>query len=295
MSRLALPSEQECQPRAYHRPGMAARPGTRTARRRRATNVSRCRAAAMPRARRPLAAEADSTNTHVLLADCWRFGVVPARAATEEALSDGASETKEATDSSSDDDSTPRQRTPRASKPSDVAAQLEEAGLKLGDVRTNAFEDFDAVDEGPRPAGKPKTYEAQEWRVDEDGTAYRRGAVKYPNGDLYDGEWVNGKRHGNGQFLYKSGDKYIGEFRVRAAPHAAAARRRARADAPTTLARSTARRAGREVRRLRRAGVRGLPREQRADGGPPLPGHVQGRPAPRRGALHRGQRRHLRG
>ena len=32
------------------------------------------------------------------------------------------------------------------------------------------------------------------WRLTEDGKVYRRGRKKYPNNDVYEGEFVDGKR-----------------------------------------------------------------------------------------------------
>jgi len=35
----------------------------------------------------------------------------------------------------------------------------------------------------------------------------------YPNGDIYVGEWKDGKAHGQGTCTYADGDKYVGEYR----------------------------------------------------------------------------------
>ena len=32
----------------------------------------------------------------------------------------------------------------------------------------------------------------------------------YHNGDIYEGQFVNGKREGKGKYFYKNGDKYEG-------------------------------------------------------------------------------------
>lgn len=33
------------------------------------------------------------------------------------------------------------------------------------------------------------------------------------SGDRFEGEWFNGKKHGNGEAVLCSGDKYVGEFK----------------------------------------------------------------------------------
>src|SRR3990167_10674260 len=38
------------------------------------------------------------------------------------------------------------------------------------------------------------------------------GQLQYSNQDRYDGEWVDGLRHGKGIHNYNNGDKYIGEW-----------------------------------------------------------------------------------
>ena len=54
---------------------------------------------------------------------------------------------------------------------------------------------------------------ANKWRLTADGKLYRKARHEYPNGDVYEGEWVDGKRHGKGVHMYKkSGNKYIGEY-----------------------------------------------------------------------------------
>ena len=39
-----------------------------------------------------------------------------------------------------------------------------------------------------------------------------RGQYTYKNGDRYDGDWVDGKRHGHGVSYYASGDRYEGDY-----------------------------------------------------------------------------------
>lgn len=55
-------------------------------------------------------------------------------------------------------------------------------------------------------------YDVGSWRLGDDGSIYRRGRLKYSNGDIYDGEWLNGKRHGKGTLKFADGGGYIGEF-----------------------------------------------------------------------------------
>ena len=35
---------------------------------------------------------------------------------------------------------------------------------------------------------------------------------KWKTGDMYDGEWVNDARTGDGVYYYASGDKFVGKF-----------------------------------------------------------------------------------
>uniref|UniRef100_K3X194 Uncharacterized protein n=1 Tax=Globisporangium ultimum (strain ATCC 200006 / CBS 805.95 / DAOM BR144) TaxID=431595 RepID=K3X194_GLOUD len=55
-------------------------------------------------------------------------------------------------------------------------------------------------------------YDVGSWRLGDDGSIYRYGRLKYSNGDIYDGEWLNGKRHGKGMLKFAEGGSYIGEF-----------------------------------------------------------------------------------
>jgi len=34
----------------------------------------------------------------------------------------------------------------------------------------------------------------------------------YPNGDRYEGDWVNGAKNGQGVLVYMTGDKYTGDW-----------------------------------------------------------------------------------
>ncbi|KAJ0407354.1 hypothetical protein P43SY_004782 [Pythium insidiosum] len=56
-------------------------------------------------------------------------------------------------------------------------------------------------------------YDVGSWRLGDDGHIFRRGRLKYANGDLYDGEWVDGKRHGHGVLTFADGGgSYVGGF-----------------------------------------------------------------------------------
>ena len=46
------------------------------------------------------------------------------------------------------------------------------------------------------------------------GKRHGQGIKKYKNGDKYAGEFKNDKKHGNGEFIFVvEGDKYVGEFK----------------------------------------------------------------------------------
>lgn len=49
-----------------------------------------------------------------------------------------------------------------------------------------------------------------EWKS---GQPEGRGKMFYANGDIYEGNWVNGKRHGEGKMIYKTKDIYEGEWK----------------------------------------------------------------------------------
>ena len=44
------------------------------------------------------------------------------------------------------------------------------------------------------------------------------GTLKYPNGEIYEGEWSENKMHGKGVYTYKDGRIYQGDF-VNDKPH----------------------------------------------------------------------------
>ena len=48
--------------------------------------------------------------------------------------------------------------------------------------------------------------------VNEAGEPHGRGILHVDNGDVYDGEWKNGKRHGVGIYTWHSGDLYTGPW-----------------------------------------------------------------------------------
>ncbi|TYZ62425.1 hypothetical protein PybrP1_008667 [[Pythium] brassicae (nom. inval.)] len=63
--------------------------------------------------------------------------------------------------------------------------------------------------------GASVVYDVGSWRLGDDGSIFRRGRLKYSNGDVYDGEWLNGKRHGKGLLRFAAssgGGSYVGDF-----------------------------------------------------------------------------------
>ena len=50
------------------------------------------------------------------------------------------------------------------------------------------------------------------YRLTKDGKVYRRGTRKYANLDVYEGEFLDNMRHGQGELRIFSGDLYVGEF-----------------------------------------------------------------------------------
>ena len=41
---------------------------------------------------------------------------------------------------------------------------------------------------------------------------YGHHTFKYANGDMYEGEWLDGRRHGTGVYTWASGDEYYGDW-----------------------------------------------------------------------------------
>ena len=67
-------------------------------------------------------------------------------------------------------------------------------------------------DTDSNPTGGGIETETTKWRLTAEGKMFRKARQRYPNGDIYDGEWLEGKRHGRGVYAYRSGDKFVGEF-----------------------------------------------------------------------------------
>jgi hypothetical protein len=51
---------------------------------------------------------------------------------------------------------------------------------------------------------------AGQWK---NGEPHGQGAHTWPNGAKYVGGWKDGKEHGQGAYIYANGDKYVGEFK----------------------------------------------------------------------------------
>lgn len=64
----------------------------------------------------------------------------------------------------------------------------------------------------PDTGMQKKDYERPDWKLTESGATYRKGKFRSLNGDVYNGEWLNGKRHGKGQVKYANGDRYLGTW-----------------------------------------------------------------------------------
>jgi hypothetical protein len=52
------------------------------------------------------------------------------------------------------------------------------------------------------------------FRITADGRVFRQGRKRYPAGDLYVGEFVDGLREGRGTLEYTNGNRYIGEWKA---------------------------------------------------------------------------------
>jgi hypothetical protein len=45
------------------------------------------------------------------------------------------------------------------------------------------------------------------WVIGPMGNRNGHAQVSFENGDVYQGEWKNGKRHGDGKYIYANGDR----------------------------------------------------------------------------------------
>jgi hypothetical protein len=39
------------------------------------------------------------------------------------------------------------------------------------------------------------------------------GNFLHPDGDTYEGEWLNNKNHGKGTYVHMNGSKYVGQWK----------------------------------------------------------------------------------
>lgn len=63
------------------------------------------------------------------------------------------------------------------------------------------------------PSGGGVVFDVGNWRLGDDGAIYRRGRLRLASGDSYDGEWVDGQRHGRGILtLANARGRYVGDF-----------------------------------------------------------------------------------
>jgi hypothetical protein len=46
-----------------------------------------------------------------------------------------------------------------------------------------------------------------------DGKRHGRGVYVWANGDRYEGDWKDGKRHGRGSYVDGNGDRYEGDWK----------------------------------------------------------------------------------
>lgn len=64
------------------------------------------------------------------------------------------------------------------------------------------------------PAGGEYTLTKENGETGKSSRDYTgKGKATYPNGDIYDGEFVKGLREGKGKYTYANGDEYDGEFK----------------------------------------------------------------------------------
>ena len=46
-----------------------------------------------------------------------------------------------------------------------------------------------------------------------DGKRHGEGKITWPDGSTYEGGWVNGEKHGTGTYTWPDGSKYVGGFK----------------------------------------------------------------------------------
>jgi hypothetical protein len=65
-----------------------------------------------------------------------------------------------------------------------------------------------------RPGGSGETVEAEyDGEHDDAGVPEGRGRLKFSSGEVYEGEFRQGKIHGHGRLRFTSGDQYTGQFK----------------------------------------------------------------------------------
>ena len=57
--------------------------------------------------------------------------------------------------------------------------------------------------------GNEGTYEGA---YDKDGKKHGKGVYRYPDGAVYEGDYINDKRNGGGKYVYSDGDVYEGDW-----------------------------------------------------------------------------------
>ena len=62
-------------------------------------------------------------------------------------------------------------------------------------------------------ANESKNWMDQSWLVNSNNGEINNGTVQFSNGDLYEGQFANGKMGGFGTYTYKSGNWYTGDYK----------------------------------------------------------------------------------
>jgi radial spoke head protein 1 len=67
-------------------------------------------------------------------------------------------------------------------------------------------------DDGSNMGDKDEGPSIGVYEGDRNGDKQRHGRGKntFPNGDVYEGQYVNGRRYGEGTYIWKAGHKYTG-------------------------------------------------------------------------------------